>query len=186
VWSRDAELSLATFLARLWTAPNRLGLAFPIDRRALAGHRDLELSEARIRGAICLLEEVGLLEREETFPGAKFQRTAEGLHRRPILFRFGPDFLELFRSARRSLPGHTKPRERRNPTPARTFAGSGNTISATPAKSPKSTSDVPTILPMGEVRRLSRENLPPRDQPRSDSRLEAALKRLGEAVGVKP
>src|SRR5215210_6687273 len=94
--NRDAALSLAIFLGRFWTAPNRLGLAFPIDRRALAGHRDLKLSEAQIRGASRLLEEVGFLEREEAAPGAKFQRTAEGLHRRPILFRFSSDFLELF------------------------------------------------------------------------------------------
>jgi hypothetical protein len=157
-------------------------LAFPIDRRALAGHKDLELSEARVRGAIRLLEEIGFLEREEAAPGAKFQRTAEGLHRRPILFRFGPDFLDLFRNARRSLAAHRKPQERRKPIPARTYPSLPRTLT----KSPKHTSDIPPILLMGEVRRLPRENSPPWDQPHSDSRLEAALKRLGEAMGVKP
>jgi hypothetical protein len=40
---------------------------------------------------------------------------------------------------------------------------------------------------MGEIKeRLPRGSLPPWDQPHSDSRLEAALKRLGEAIGVKP
>ena len=178
MWSRDAELSLATFLARLWTAPNRLGLAFPIDRRALAGHRDLELSEARIRGAICLLEEVGLLEREETFPGAKFQRTAEGLHRRPILFRFGPKFLELFRSARRPLPANRKAQERRKPTPARTCPSPPRTLT----KSPKNKSAADPLVYLGDIRKQI--GLPAEGS--ASSALELALQRLGEEVFGKP
>jgi len=170
-------------------------LAFPVDRRALAGHRDLKLSEAQIRGASRLLEEIGFLEREEAAPGAKHQQTAKGLHRRPILFRFGPDFLELFKSARRAL---RKPPERRKPTqsslasihasPARTFPGPRKgSLGLRDVKSPKNTFDTPTILLMGEVKeRLPRQSLPSWDQSRSDSRLEAALKRLAEAIGVKP
>src|SRR4051812_7828009 len=48
----DTACALAVFLARFWSSPNRLDLPFPIDRRALAGHRDLQLSEGKIRGAI--------------------------------------------------------------------------------------------------------------------------------------
>ena len=34
--NRDACLALATFIARFWTAPRKLGLPFMLDRRALA------------------------------------------------------------------------------------------------------------------------------------------------------
>jgi hypothetical protein len=81
-WRRDAALSHAIFLA-------------------CAGRP--EIADTR---AIRLLYKVGSLDRKEAHPGARYQQTAEGLHRRPILFRFGPDFLELFRSARRPLPGY--------------------------------------------------------------------------------
>src|SRR5215207_2594577 len=42
--NREAALVLAVFLGRYWSAPARLGQAFPIDRRALCGHRDLPLT----------------------------------------------------------------------------------------------------------------------------------------------
>src|SRR5215207_9307284 len=55
--NRDAAFALATFLGRFWSAPNRLLTAFPIDRRELADHAALGLTEARVRGAIRVLEE---------------------------------------------------------------------------------------------------------------------------------
>ena len=97
--NREAALVLAVFLARYWSAPARLGQAFPIDRRALCGHRDLPLTEARIRGAVKLLEEVGFLEREEPEPGRRYQPTVEGLHRRPLVYRFD---LKCSRRSRRA------------------------------------------------------------------------------------
>src|SRR5436309_915000 len=54
--NRDAAFALATFLGRFWSAPNRLLSAFPIDRRELADHAALGLTEARVRGAIRTLE----------------------------------------------------------------------------------------------------------------------------------
>lgn len=62
--NRDASLDLACFVARFWSAPARLGLPFPIDRRALADHEILGLTEGRIRGALRVLCEVGFLDRE--------------------------------------------------------------------------------------------------------------------------
>src|SRR4051812_1714562 len=50
--NRDAAFALAVFIARFWSTPARLLTAFPIDRRELAGHAALGLTEARIRGAI--------------------------------------------------------------------------------------------------------------------------------------
>src|SRR5215204_6179430 len=82
----EAALVLAVFLARYWSAPTRLGQAFQIDRRALCGHRDLGLTEARVRGAIAALEAVGYLERIVPEPGRRYQRTPEGLHRQPLVF----------------------------------------------------------------------------------------------------
>src|SRR3954452_1087377 len=50
--NREAAYALATFLARFWSVPGRIDLGFAIDRRALAGHPDLRLTEKRIRSAI--------------------------------------------------------------------------------------------------------------------------------------
>src|SRR3954471_3592714 len=61
--NRDAAFALAVFLARYWSTPARLLSAFPIDRRELAEHAELDLTEARVRGAIRALEEVRFLER---------------------------------------------------------------------------------------------------------------------------
>src|SRR3954454_4034920 len=61
--NRDAAFALATFLARYWSTPARLLAVFPIDRRELAEHAELDLTEARVRGAIRTLEEVEFLER---------------------------------------------------------------------------------------------------------------------------
>src|SRR3954469_10922805 len=59
----DAAFALAVFLGRFWSTPARLLTAFPIDRRELADHAALGLSESRVRGAIRALEEVGFLDR---------------------------------------------------------------------------------------------------------------------------
>src|SRR4051812_9420342 len=60
---RDAACAWATFLGRFWSTPARLLSAFPIDRRGLAGHAALGLTEARVRGGIRTLEEVKFLDR---------------------------------------------------------------------------------------------------------------------------
>src|SRR3954453_1063466 len=54
--NRDAAFALAVFLGRFWSTPSRLLTAFPIDRRELADHAALGLTEARVRGAIRALE----------------------------------------------------------------------------------------------------------------------------------
>src|SRR5215207_8730333 len=83
--NRDAAFALATFLGRFWSTPARLLTAFPIDRRGLADHPALGLTEARVRGAIWTLEEVGFLDRAVT-SGSTHKPTPDGLHRKPILF----------------------------------------------------------------------------------------------------
>lgn len=97
--NRDAAMALAVFLARFWSAPRRVALAFPADRRALAQHAALDLSEDRVRGAIATLERVGFIVREIAPPGRRYQRTADGLQRRPILFRFGLEAMGDFLAA---------------------------------------------------------------------------------------
>ncbi len=61
--NRDAAYALAVFLARFWSVPGRVVGTFPVDRRALADHGELGLTEKRIRSAILTLEEVGFLDR---------------------------------------------------------------------------------------------------------------------------
>ncbi|MFH6786795.1 hypothetical protein [Methylobacterium sp. MA0201] len=87
-----ACLALAHFLARFWSSPRRLLCAFPIDRRALAEHEVLGLTEARVRGALAVLVEIGFLARYEPDAGKRYQRTEGGLQRRAILHRFGEEF----------------------------------------------------------------------------------------------
>lgn len=114
---------LAVWLGRMWSAPRRLLYAFPIDRRAIANRDDLGLSEARVRGALAVLEEIGFLARYEPSPGKRYQRTEEGLHRRPILFRFGEEYVPSFAKANaraeaaRGAPAARRPAATPQPLP---------------------------------------------------------------------
>src|SRR5215204_1482965 len=96
--NRDAAFALAMFLGRFWSTPARLLSAFPIDRRELADHAALGLTEARVRGAIKVLEEIGFLDRAVR-SGSTHQPTPDGLHRKPVLFMFGSDYGPLFGAA---------------------------------------------------------------------------------------
>src|SRR3954466_15127097 len=98
--NRDAAFALATFLGRFWSTPARLLAAFPVDRRELAEHAALGLTEARVRGAIKSLEEVGFLDRAVA-SGSTHRPTPDGLHRKPVLFLFGSDYGSLFSAANR-------------------------------------------------------------------------------------
>jgi hypothetical protein len=96
--NREAAFTLAVFLGRFWSMPGRVALPFPIDRRALAGHRELGLTEGRVRGAIRVLEEVGFLTRFVT-SGSRYKPTEEGLRRKPVPFQFGTDYAPLLIAA---------------------------------------------------------------------------------------
>src|SRR5215210_2332237 len=117
--NRDAAFALATFLGRFWSTPGRPLSAFPIDRRELADHDALGLTEARVRGAIKTLEEIGFLDRAVR-SGSTHQPTPDGLHRKPILFMFGSDYGPLFSAANRRAAAARERRSgvRRTLTPA--------------------------------------------------------------------
>src|SRR3954463_2921381 len=89
--NHDAAFALATFLGRFWSTPSRLLTAFPIDRRELANHAALGLTEARVRGATRVLEEGRVLDRAVA-SGSTHRPTPDGLHRKPVLFMFGSDY----------------------------------------------------------------------------------------------
>src|SRR3954465_4360690 len=76
--NREAAFTLALFLARFWSVPGRVSGAFPIDRRALADPAGLELTEARVRGAIKTLEAAGFLDRA-LVSGSSYKPTEQGL-----------------------------------------------------------------------------------------------------------
>src|SRR3954466_10218110 len=96
--NRDAAFTLAAFLGRFWSTPSRLLTAFPIDRRGLANHAALGLTEGRVRGAIRTLELVGFLDRALA-RGSAYQPTPDGLRRKPVLYQFGSDYGPAFRAA---------------------------------------------------------------------------------------
>lgn len=143
----EAALALAVFLARYHSAPRRVTSAFPVDRRALADHAVLGLTEARVRGALQALEEIGFLYREE-FSGSGYRPTDDGLRRIAGRWRFGEEFRALFERAhhkaradiglRRQLPvaepGTKSPKS--IPAPARSLLM--GEISASPSHSPVS------------------------------------------------
>src|SRR3954454_2274554 len=110
--NRDAAFALAVFLGRFWSTPNRLLTAFPIDRRELADHVALGLTEARVRGAIRTLEEVRFLDRAVA-SGSTHKLTPAGeLHRKPGLFMFGSDYGPLFSAANRRAAASRERRSR--------------------------------------------------------------------------
>jgi hypothetical protein len=104
--ARNAQKAviLATHVARYQSAPANLGRNFPLDRRALAQLCDVPLSEGEIRGALKLLEEIGFVVRVPA-PGSPYQRTVEGLRRKPIWFTLGEPYLAMFAEANRKPRG---------------------------------------------------------------------------------
>jgi hypothetical protein len=172
--NRDAAFALAVFLGRFWSTPARLLTAFPIDRRELADHAALGLTEARVRGAIKVLEEIGFLNRAVR-SGSTHQPTPDGLHRKPVLFMFGSDYGALFSMANKRA---AVARERRSGD-RRPFIPSAPERRSTvtprrPVKSPKNIGSEADRVIMGEIRRSPEPLL-------QNSALEAALERWKRA-----
>lgn len=161
--NREQAFALAVFLGRFWTAPARLELGFPVDRRALADHPLLGLTEHQIRAARDTLEAVGFIARQEPEDGRYYQRTADGPHRRPIIFRFGFDYQPAFVIANKRTPT-------RRPV-AQARPSSAPIKSSSPAVSHKQALGGAVLL-MGEQRLW----------PESNPGLESALERLRKAV----
>lgn len=181
-----ATLVLATFLARFWSSPRRLLMAFPIDRRAIAGRDDLGLSEARVRGALATLVEVGFLARYEPDAGKRYQRTEGGLQRRAILHRFGEEFaVEFSKANARAQAKRGTPAPARRPVEkqhgvafTRPFNVPGwNLENRVPAQNP--ISQLAQKHPTGGSRVIMGEEV----RPVPDSPLEVALARWAKAIG---
>src|SRR3954454_8230511 len=170
--NRDACMALASFVARFWSAPRKLGLPFVLDRRALAPIEALGLTEARVRGAIRALERVGFLERM-TASGRTHQATPDGLHRKPVAFAFGADYRDAFKRANARAAVARDRRSRSQPafppvTPKRPSAAFPE---ARLANSPKYKSSEASQVHLGEM------ILPRPKPPLQNSALNAALER---------
>ncbi len=178
--NREAAFALGVFLARFWSAPGRLALAFPIDRRALADRADLGLTEARVRGALRALEEVGFLDRAVPEKGSVYRLAgpAGELHRKPVLFRFGGEYALLFATANgraaAARGGQERTRRPLVPSPAPRLP---TALSGAPAlNSPKTKGEAEKKVLMGEiVRRVPEPGV-------RESALEAALERWRRAI----
>jgi hypothetical protein len=177
--NREAAFVLAVFLARFWSVPGRVAGSFPIDRRALADHAGLDLTEARVRGAIRTLEAVGFLDRAILASGSLYKATPEGLHRKPVLFVFGPDYAPAFIAANaRAAAARSRHSRERRPVPADSARRPSAVVSAASnVKSPKNTEQALAVVLMGELR----SGLPP-EASGPNSPLEAALDRLRRAA----
>jgi len=180
--NRDSALALATMIGRFWSAPARIERAFPLDRRALTDHAALGLTEARVRGAIATLELVGFLTRDLPPAGSRYKATPEGLHRRPILFRFGGEFAPAFAAAnvRAQRVRHAAPSDRRCSAPPSSSQLSTSLLEA-PTKSPKGKASKGTVVFMGEEEKvLAERRLAHPIEPGSG--LNDALARLQAAI----
>jgi hypothetical protein len=180
--NRDAAFALAVWLARFWSSPRRLLCAIPVDRRAIADRTDLGLTEARVRGALAVLVEVGFLARYEPDPGKRYQRTEGGLQRRAILHRFGEEYAVAFTAANarvQAARGAPAPARRPIPRPEPQRPSAPNV--AAPRAMPviqvaqKQTSPERGMI-MGEEDRRS-------PAPALEG-LEAALERLRRGMGL--
>jgi hypothetical protein len=176
--NREAAFALAVFLARYWSMPGKVVGSFHIDRRALADHRDLGLTEARVRGAIGTLEEVGFLDRALT-SGSRYKPTEEGLHRKPILFVFGSDYAPaLIRAnARAQARRGAGSSDRRSITAASTGSRSTGSAAAKKIISPKSKSAASPVVNLGEFGIQKRT--PPQEAEASLLQLRERLANLG-------
>jgi hypothetical protein len=140
------------FLARYWSAPGRIVDNFHIDRRALADHGDLDLTEKRIRSAIRTLEEIGFLDRAVT-SGSRYKPTEDGLRRKSIRFQFGSEYAPLFIAANgraaAARGGHSG--ERRALAPSRAPSRSTVNFRTSPLKGPKSKSEAGRSVNLGPL-----------------------------------
>jgi hypothetical protein len=170
--NRDAAFALATFLGRFWSTPARLLTAFPVDRRELAEHASLGLTEARVRGAIRTLEEVGFLARTVA-SGSTHKPTPDGLHRKPVLFMFGSEYGPLFSAANKRAAAARERRSgvRRTQTLANPPRPPTGFLTARPLNSPKYKDSEASKVLMGEIRPK------PPQPPLPNSALDAALDR---------
>ncbi len=178
--NRDAAFALATFLGRFWSMPSRIVDAFPIDRRELADHPELQLTERRVRGAIRVLEEIGFLDRALA-SGSRYKATEDGLRRKPILFVFGSEYAPAFIDAnkRAAAARGGRPSERRAITPTSTPRPSTALPVASGTKWPKSRSEADKTVIMGHL--VKESGLPPKTFEPNPA-LESALDRLLQGI----
>lgn len=169
--NRDAALALAVYLGRHWTLPRNLGIGFPVDRRAMAERSSVDLTEARVRGALHVLEEIGFIERQPITRSSAYRATEHGLRRKPVIWRFTAAFLALFEQANRAAV--TRRAAASRPTPA--------TQVRTPvAVVAQKENPVRMNILMGEEP-IRPERTPLPSQP--ETALEAALARWGAQIG---
>ncbi len=178
--NRDSAFALATFIARYHSNSDRVLGAFAIDRRALADHAALMLSEARVRGAIKVLEAVGFLDRALS-TGSTHKATQDGLRRKPIRFAFGADYRSLLVMAnkRAQKAKGSDPHARRIIAPISGPRPSRGLLQTSALNSPKHKSEADKTLYLGEITKRG-SSVP---SSSALNLLEAALERLGRAIG---
>jgi hypothetical protein len=178
--NREAAHTLAVFLARFWSSPGRLVQAFHIDRRALAEHAELGLTEKRIRGAIRTLEEIGFLDRA-LVSGSLYKATEEGLRKKPIRFHFGAEYGPMFAQANRRAAARRERVSEAERTKAlvSSHRASVGSVAAQKNKGPKNRNPSERTVYMGPV---VKENGFPPVASESNPGLEAALDRLLQGI----
>jgi hypothetical protein len=157
-----------------------------IDRRELADREDLGLSEAKVRGAIRVLEEIGFLDRAVS-SGSKYKATENGLRRKPIRFMFGSEYAPAFLKAngRAAAARGGCSGERRAITPTSTARPSTTFSRARKINSPKCKSEAVPTVNLGELRKES--GLPPKPfepNPALESALDRLLQGIRQSRGV--
>jgi hypothetical protein len=165
---RIAAHALAVFLMRIQCGPNTYGRAFPLDRRQLAGHKLLGLTQWQVRRAIVLLLAIGFIERV-ALDNSGLSYAPRGPDKagwkRPTFYRIGRRF--------RAIIGPIMERRRRR------LAGSPKDPRKLYSSLPLRKNILSIALPLGEIGPLPKPTCRP---TAPDPALEAVLARLGEGV----
>ncbi len=116
--------------------------------------------------------------------GSRYKATAEGLHRKPILFVFGSEYGSAFVLAnKRAQAARGGDRHARRPiTPAASSRLSTALLEARRTNSPKSRIQAEPLVIMGELVKGSGLLA----EPSAPTALDLALQRLSEGVFGKP
>ncbi len=129
-----------------------------------------------------MLEAVGFIERALAPSGSRYKAAEGGLHRKPILFVFGPEYVPAFlavnKRAQAARSGHR--RERRSIAPTSSSRPSVGILEARRTNSPKSKSEAKPQVIMGEI--TKEIGLPA--QPSAPTALDLALQQLSRAIGL--
>jgi hypothetical protein len=157
---------------------------FHVDRRALAEHGELYLTEKQIRTALRTLEGIGFLDRVIT-SGSRYKPTEDGLRRKPIRFQFSAEYAPLFIAAnKRAATAHDGHSEKRRAIPAQnTRQAPTVNFQASSLKGPKNKSEADKSMNLGPLMKCGLSPAAFEPNPKLESALDRLLQGIRQSRG---